>query len=262
MTTTTDTPPTGPPQGLEAQDYLHRAGWRRGEYGLWRGPDACTLYPLNKAVALQQRRDCAVSVRALRADMLERALWVPGDTARTVFFLLPVTAAPPGLLERLGLAEDELYPDTVRPGPTLPCLVLGSGEPARTEQGGMRWVPFDSYDPDGIARWTRLLGAAARKTVDVAELKRKAQEENARDAARRERERRELREHEQQLVVESQRKNNPLFRVKQAEERAAAVEARLAEMEKQRAEEVERKAKELEAKLARLEAERRPDVPP
>jgi hypothetical protein len=261
MTPTTDLP-AGPPQGLEAQDYLYKAGWRRGEYNLWRGPDACTLYPLNQAVARQWRRDSAIPTRPLYADLLERALWVPGDVARTTFFLLPVAAAPPGLLDRLGLAEDELYPDTVRPGPPLPCLVLGTGEPARTEQGGMRWVPSDSYDPDAVAHWTRLLGTAARRTTDVAEMKRKAAEENARALARQDRERRELREHEQQLVVESQRKANPLFRVKQAEERAAAVEARLAEVERQRAAEAEARVKALEQslaeKLARLEGGKPP----
>jgi hypothetical protein len=130
----------------------------------------------------------------------------------------------------------------------------------------MRWVPLDGYDPEAVAHWTRLLGAAARKTVDVAEVKRKAAEENARDAARRDRERRELREHEQQLVVESQRRNNPMFRVKQAEDRAAAVEARLAAVEAQRAAEAEARVKALERaleeKLARLEGGARPDAPP
>jgi hypothetical protein len=261
MTPTTADALSGPPQGLEAQDYLYKAGWRRGEYGLWRDPDGGTLYRLDAAAARQHRRDAAIPVRPLYADLLERALWVPGDVARQTFFLLPVTAAPPGLLERLGLAEDEYYPDTVRPGTPL-CLVLGTGEPARSEKGDMRWLPFDAYDVETICHWTKLLGAEARRVVDVAGMKRRAAEENARDAARQDRERRELREHEQALVVESQRKANPLYRVRQAEERAAAVEARLAEIERQRAEEVEKKARELEAKLARLEGERPPGAPP
>jgi hypothetical protein len=266
MTPTTADTPAGPPQGLEAHDYLRKSGWRRGEYGLWHDPDGGTLYRLDAAAARQWRRDAAIPTRPLYADLLERALWVPGDVARTTFFLLPVAAAPPGLLERLGLAEGEYYPDAVRPGPPLPCLVLGSGEPARSEKGDMRWLPFDSYEVEGIRKWTLLLGDEARRVVDVAGMKRRAQEENARDAARQDRERRELREHEQQLVVESQRRNNPLFRVKEAEQRAAAVEARLAEVERQRAAEAEARVraleKSLEEKLAKLEGGARPDAPP
>jgi hypothetical protein len=261
MTPTTDRP-AGPPQGLEAQDYLYKAGWRRGEYGLWRDFDGGTLYPLNKAAARQWRRDAAVPVRHLRADMIERTLLAPGDQARQTFFLLPLTAAPPGLLDRLGLAADELYPDDAPGRGRVECLVLGPGEPGPGENVDVKWRACDTYDPETIAHWTRLLGDAARKTVDVQEIKRRAAEENARALARQDRERRELREHEQQLVVESQRRNNPLHRIKESEQRAAALEGRLATLEAQRAAELEAKARMLEEKLARLEGEKRPDAPP
>jgi hypothetical protein len=263
MTTTADATAAAPP--ADPKDYLRSRGWVEARYIGWRDPDGGTAYPLNKAVARQQRRDAAVPVRHLRADMLERALWVPGAMARETFFLLPVSAAPPGLLDRLGLAADELYPDDVPGRGRIDCLVLGPGEPGPGENVSVKWYPCDAYDPDAIAHWTRLLGAAARRVVDVAEMKRKAQAENERDAARRERERRERVEHEQQLVVESQRKANPLYRVRQAEERAAAVEARLAEVEKQRAAEAEARVRALEQslaeKLAKLEGGPRPDAP-
>jgi hypothetical protein len=258
----TAAPPADP------KEYLRSRGWVEARYIGWQDPDGKTAYPLSKAVARQQRRDAAVPVRHLRADMIERALWVPGAMAKETFFLLPCSAAPPGLLDRLdrlGLAPDEYYPDDAPGRGRIDCLVLGPGEPGPGENVDVRWYPSDAYDLETIAHWTRTLGAAARKVVDVAELKRKAARENEIDAARRDRERRELREHEQQLVIESQRKANPLFRVKQAEERAAAVEARLTEVERQRAAEAEAKVKALERaleeKLARLE-ERRPDAPP
>jgi hypothetical protein len=262
MTTTTTTAdaPADPKQ------YLRDAGWTPAQYGNWRDPHSSTQYTLKQAVAEQHRRDSAVPVRHLRADMLERALWLPGAMARETFFLLPVTAAPPGLLDRLGLAPDELYPDDAPGRGRIDCLVLGPGEPGRGENVDVKWYPCDAYDLDDIRKWTSLLGTAARKTVDVQELKRKAARENEIDAARRDRERRELREHEQQLVVESQRKANPIFRVQQAEQRAAAVEARLAEVERQRAAEAEARVKalekSLEEKLAKLEGGRSPDPPP
>jgi hypothetical protein len=217
-------------------------------------------------VARQQRRDAAVPVRALRADMIERALWAPGAVARETFFLLPVTAAPPGLLDRLGLSADELYPDEVPGRGRIECLVLGPGEPGPAENADVRWYACDSYDLDDIRKWTSLLGAAARKVVYVAEVKRKAREEDARDAARLERERRERAEHEQQMVVESQRRNNPLLKAKEAMDRASGLEKRLAELEARQAAEAEARVKALEQslaeKLARLEGGARPDAPP
>jgi hypothetical protein len=264
MTSTTDSTAAAPPADPKA--YLRQHGWVEARYYGWRDPDGGTHYPLPKAVARQQRRDAAVPVRHLRADMIERNLWAPGDQARQTFFLLPASAAPAGLLDRLGLSADELYPDDAPGRGRIDCLVLGPGEPGPGESVDVKWRACDSYDLDTIAHWTRLLGAAARKTVDVAEMKRKAAEENARDAARQDRERRELREHEQQLVIESQRKANPLFRVKQAEERAAAVEARLAEVERLRAVEAEARVKALEQslaeKLARLEGGKPQEQPP
>jgi hypothetical protein len=261
MTTSTDAPAAATPADAD-KEYLRARGWVLAPYGNWRDPHSSTQYTLRQAVREQQRRDAAVPVRHLRADMIERALWAPGAMAKETFFLLPAAAAPPGLLDRLGLSADEFYPDDFPGRGRIDCLILGPGEPGPGERVDVRWYPCDSYDLETIAHWTRLLGAAARKTVDVAEMKRKAAEENARDQARQDRERRELREHEQQLVVESQRRNNPLFRAKEAEQRAAAVEARLAEIERQRVAEAERRAKELEAKLARLEGGTPPDAPP
>jgi hypothetical protein len=253
-----------PPE--DPKEYLRSRGWVEARYIGWQDPDGKTAYPLAKAVARQQRRDAAVPVRHLRADMIERALWAPGAMARETFFLLPATAAPPGLLDRLGLAPDELYPDDAPGRGRIDCLVLGPGEPGRGENVDVKWYPCDAYDLDDIRKWTSLLGTAARKAVDVQELKRKAARENEIEAARRDRERRELREHEQQLVVESQRRNNPIFRAREAEQRAAAVEARLAEIEGQRAAEAEAKVKalekSLEEKLATLEGGPRPDAPP
>jgi hypothetical protein len=156
-----------------------------------------------------------IDMKAIPGDTVRlRSLWVsPGFDLHRETLVLVAAADVPGLAERLGLAADELFKDAL--GGNAPCVVLGPAVVTSIEP--ILYKPQPTYPAAKARELTRHL-AKPQQQADFREMQRKAQEEEAREAGRREMERQQRLKAEQAAIEESQKRANPMWRIKRLEE--------------------------------------------
>jgi hypothetical protein len=162
-----------------------------------------------------------VDVKAFHHAIKVKALWVPGNTLYSEMVAVVRSADAPGLADRVGLRDDELWKN---PGDeNHPSLVLG--DCPMQSQSPDTYAARLFYSKDSICTYTRKF-SAHREQIDVRERMRAAAEQEREEVRQREAARQARVKAEEQRIKDSLVANDPRTKVRELEQRVAEVEKR------------------------------------
>jgi hypothetical protein len=191
--------------------------------------------------------DTHIATTPFFAHIVLRVLWPPPDPYpaenRETLAVVPASKVP-GLSERLGLAESELYKDVGAEG-APPSVVLGRAAIIAADNNvGYSYRPATHYPIAEAAGWTRRF-SKERARRDLNDLRREAAAQEREEIRQREAARQARVRAEEERIKESLTKNDPRHRL-------ADLERRVAEAEKREKAEAARKLAEMEDRLSKL----------